>query len=169
MSELTGPVAERIHEINARFDRKLANARRPHVTITGSSGAGPLPPSLDINELRERLAPVARATAPIQLKFGKPQRFMQSEIVVLPIDPHGEIRQLHDRIAASGLPFTKARFTFTPHCTLSLYPTLTPDARRELLAIRIDENVVLDRIDVYHTSDPQPPRKLLELSLTGGA
>ena len=167
VADLDSAVAAKIREINKRFDPKLAAARQPHVTITGSSGAGPIPPSVPVEEIEKCLRPIAGTTAPIRLRFAKPQRFLQSEIVVLPLDPHGELRRLHDRIVSSGIPFTRARFTFTPHCTLSLYPTLTPEAARHLLSVRIDDEVVINRIDVYHTNDPQPARKLLELPLTG--
>jgi 2'-5' RNA ligase len=169
VADLHGTAAEKIRELNVRFDPKLAAARQPHVTITGSSGAGPIPASINVQELEKRLRPIADTTRAIRLKFGKPHRFLQSEIVVLPLDPHGELRRLHDRIVASGIQFGRARFTFTPHCTLSLYPTLTPEAARHLLSVRIDDEVILDRIDVYHTNDPQPARKLLELPLKGEA
>ena len=169
VADLDSVVAGKIREINKRFDPKLAGSRQPHVTITGSSGAGPIPPSMDIAEIESILRPITTTTAPMKLRFGKPQRFLQTEIVVLPLDPHGELRRLHDRIVSSGIQFMRARFTFTPHCTLSLYPTLTPEAVRQLLSVRIDDEVTLDRIDVYHTNDPQPARKLLELPLTGEA
>mgnify|MGYP000153174428 CR=1 FL=1 len=169
VADLDSQVAAKISEINRQFDPKLAAARQPHVTITGSSGAGPIPPSITVEELEKKLRPIATPTAPMKLRFGKPQRFLQSEIVVLPLDPHGDLRHLHDRIVSSGIPFTRARFTFTPHCTLSLYPTLTPEAARHLLSVRIEEEVTINRIDVYHTNDPQPARKLLELPLTGEA
>ncbi len=169
VADLNTEVADKIRDINLRFDPKLAASRRPHVTITGSSGAGPIPPTVDVGDIETKLRPIAQSTAPMQLRFGKPQRFLQSEIVVLPLDPYGELRRLHDRIVSSGIPFTRARFTFTPHCTLSLYPTLTPEAARHLLSVRIDDEVTINRIDVYHTSDPQPARKLLELALTGEA
>jgi hypothetical protein len=94
-------------------------------------------------------------------------RFMQTEIVVLPLDPHGELREFHDRLAGCGLPFGRARFTFSPHCTLSLYPTLTPDRARELLALRVLAPALIDRVQVFQALDPQPSRKLLELPLTG--
>lgn len=167
VADLDSVVAEKIRKINERFDPKLAAARQPHVTITGSSGAGPIPSHVSAAEIRERLEPIAATTSPIRLRFGKPQRFLQSEIVVLPLDPHGELRRLHDRIVTCGIPFSRARFTFTPHCTLSLYPTLTPEAARLLLSVRIEDEVLLDRIDVYHTNDPQPARKLLEFGLNG--
>lgn len=169
VADLNTEVAERIRGINAQFDPKLAASRQPHVTITGSSGAGPIPPHVKVADIEAKLRPIAQSTAPMQLRFGKPQRFLQSEIVVLPLDPHGELRRLHDRIVSSGIPFMRARFTFTPHCTLSLYPTLTPQSARHLLSVRIDDDVTINRIDVYHTNDPQPARKLLELPLTGEA
>ena len=94
---------------------------------------------------------------------------MQTDIIVLPIDPHGPLRLLHDRVVTSGLPFTRARYTFSPHSTLSLYQSLDSKAIRELLKIRLPEPFVIDAIQVYHTRDPQPSRKLLELPLAGAS
>jgi hypothetical protein len=94
---------------------------------------------------------------------------MQTNILVLPVDSHGPLRILHDRIVASGLPFTRARYTFSPHATLSLYQSLDAKSIRELLKTRIPEPFVLKAIQLYHTRDPQPSRKLLELPLTGGS
>lgn len=167
LAELHGGAAEQLAAINARFDRKLAAAKPPHVTIAGSSGVGPIPPSVTREELEERLGPVAESTAPLELDFGAPMRFMQSDIVVIPLNPHGKLRELHDRVATSGLPFARARFSFTPHVTLSLYPRLTRESAGQLLSVRIDGTCVLDTLQCYHTRDPQPARKLLELRLTG--
>ena len=169
IAELGGEAGARIREINEKYDPRLARYKAPHVTLTGSSGVGPIPASVSLAELEEKLVPITSSTEPMSLRFGPPLRFMQTEIVVLPLDPHGPLRVLHDRIATSGLPFQQARFTFSPHCTLSLYPTLTPDTARELLAMRIREPVVIDRITVYQTLDPQPSRKLLDLRLTSAS
>jgi 2'-5' RNA ligase len=169
LAELPGEIARRVREINERYDPKLARYKPPHITLTGSSGAGPIPPSVSVDVMRRDLEPITRTTAPITLSFGFPQRFMQTDILVLPIDPHGPIRVLHDRIVTSGLPFTRARYTFSPHCTLSLYQSLDRNAIRELLKTRISEPFVISAIQLYHTRDPQPSRKLLELPLTGGS
>lgn len=166
IAEVGGEAGRLIREINERFDPRLARYKAPHVTLTGSSGAGPLPGSVTLSELVEKLGPIASSTAPLALRFGPPLRFMQTEIVVLPLDPHGPLRVLHDRIATCGLAFQRARFTFSPHCTLSLYPTLTRESERELLAMRVRDKALIDRISVYQTLDPQPSRKLLELELT---
>lgn len=169
LAELPGEIGERIRAINERYDPKLARYKPPHITLAGSSGAGPIPPSTDIEEMRKKLEPIAAQTAPLTLRFRPAQRFMHTDIIVLPIDAHGPIRVLHDRLVTSGLPFTRARYTFSPHCTLSLYPSLDAKSIRELLSTRIPDPFVIGAIQLYHTRDPQPSRKLLELPLTGGS
>lgn len=169
IATLGGEAGDQIKSINEQFDPRLARYKAPHVTITGSSGVGPIAASVTTVDLWETLAPVASTTEPMALRFGPPLKFMQTDIVVLPLDPHGHLRILHDRIASSVLPFGRARFTFSPHCTLSLYPTLTNDAVRELLALRVRAPALIDRIQVVQALDPQPPRTLLELALTGGS
>ncbi len=169
LAELPPEIAGRVQEINERYDPKLSRYKPPHLTLTGSSGAGPIPPSVSVDEMREKLEPITRDTAPITLSFLPAQRFMQTNIIVLPLDPHGPLRVLHDRIITSGLPFTRARYTFSPHSTLSLYQSLDGKAINELLKTRIPEPFVISAIQLYHTRDPQPSRKLLELPLTGGS
>jgi len=168
LTELPAGIADRVRAINEQYDPKLARYKPPHITLTGSSGAGPIPASVPLAELRDKLVPITATTPPITLAFGLPKRFMQTDILVLPIDPHGPIRVLHDRIVTSGLPFTRARYTFSPHCTLSLYQSLDRNSIRELLSTRIGDPFVIAAIQLYHTRDPQPSRKLLELPLTGG-
>ena len=167
LAELTGGIGERIRRINEQYDPRLARYKPPHITLTGSSGAGPIPPFVTSEEMREKLTPVTSSIAPITVTFLPPKRFMQTDIIVLPLDPHGALRALHDGIITSGLPFARARYTFSPHCTLSLYQTLDADSRRELLKVRIPEPFVISAIQLYHTRDPQPSKKLLELPLTG--
>jgi 2'-5' RNA ligase len=168
LAELPEKIAARVREVNERYDPRLARYKPPHITLTGSSGAGPIPPSVTVDEIRNKLEPITADTSPITIRLGPPQRFMQTNIIVLPIEPHGSIRVLHDRIVRSGLPFGRARYTFSPHVTLSLYQTLEAGATRDLLKVKIGDPFVLTAIQVYHTRDPQPSRKLLELTLTGG-
>jgi 2'-5' RNA ligase len=167
LGELGGPAADAMHEISRRFDPKLARSRRPHITVAGSSGVGPIPWDTPVDELARRLTPITADTPPIPLTIGAAERFPQTEIVVLPVDPHGPIRVLHDRIASSGLRFGPARFTFSPHITLNLYRTLTRESLRELLAVRATGPVVLDTLYVYYTNAPNPATLLLKLPLLG--
>lgn len=165
--ELPGEAGERVRAIQEKYDPKLARLNPPHLTLAGSSGVGSVPAETSVAELRRALEPIAASTPPMELPLGLPLRFMQTNIVVLPMDPHGQLRALHERIARSGLRFKPARFSFTPHITMSFFPTLTPRVERELLAVRVEAPAIVDRFQVYLTRDPQPSRKLLELELTG--
>ena len=165
IAEIDGPLGDRLHALQEQFDPKLAAEAPPHVTIIGSSGAGPIAPATSVKALAEAIGPVAAATPPLTLRFGRAMRFMQREIVVLPLDPHGALRALHERLKASGLLCAPARWPFTPHCTLSFYPTLTPATLRPLLAVAESREWTLSTLRVYHTRDPQPPRLLFEVEL----
>lgn len=162
IAPLESPLRERVLELQQRFDPKLAALQAPHVTVAGSSGMGPISTKTTEAELRAVLAPIARATAPMSLPLLAPMRFMQSNVVVLPLDPHGPVRALHDRIKAAGLLYERARFTFTPHTTISFFPEQTPANLRAMLALRIEEPVVLRRIQVHETLDLTRTRLVLE-------
>jgi 2'-5' RNA ligase len=167
LAELPGEAGERVRAIQQQYDPKLARLTPPHVTLVGSSGVGAIPTDTPVEKIRAALEPIAATTAPMSLPFGAPHRFMQTDIVSLPLDPNGPLRALHERIARSGLPFKRARFQFSPHCTLSFYPTLTPARERELLALRVEAPAVVERLSVYLTRDPQPSRLLFDVKLTG--
>lgn len=167
IAELDGAIGDRLHAIQERFDPKLAAEAPPHVTLIGSSGAGPISVETPIDLLRSALEPAAAACPPIQLRFGPPMRFLQREIVVLPLDPHGPLRALHDRLKESGVRCARARWPFTPHCTLSFYPTLTPETLRLLLALRETDAWTLRTLRVYHTREPQRPALLFDAPLLG--
>ncbi|HET9425748.1 MAG TPA: 2'-5' RNA ligase family protein [Gemmatimonadaceae bacterium] len=167
LAELAGPVADRIHEIQKRFDPRMAAELPPHITLTGSSGMGPIPATISLDRLRALLEPIARETPPLTVYFQPPMKFMQSPVVVLPIDPHGPIRALHERVKKSGIPSEPPRFAFTPHCTLSFYPELSREKLRDLLALRIDEPVLIDRIAAYKAVTLTRAENVLELPLTG--
>src|SRR5438874_2400012 len=100
MSELHGPIGERLREIQQRYDPRMAAELPPHITLTGSSGMGPISPATTDDQLRAALEPIAASTAPFAVDLQPPTRFMQSTVVVLPIDPNGPIRALHERIKA---------------------------------------------------------------------
>ena len=167
MAELHGLIADRLREIQTEYDPRMASELPPHITITGSSGMGPIAPTTSEDELRAALEPIATSTAPFSVALQPPMRFLQSTVVVMPIDPHGAIRALHERIKSSGLSYEQPRFTFTPHCTLSFYPELASERLRELLRTRITEPIEVDSIQAYKSIDLTRTRKVLDLPLTG--
>lgn len=160
-----GALGQRIAEIQRRYDPKLANTLPPHLTLVGSSGVGPIVPDTSVNELQQRLIPICQSTEPLILPLEVPHRFMQTNIVVVPLAPHGPLRVLFDKIATSGLRFGSTKHRFTPHITLSFYRTLEPSHVRELLALRFEEAFELRALRCSLTNDPMPPRTLLDLPL----
>jgi 2'-5' RNA ligase len=161
--EVRGSLGTAIADIQRRYDPKLAARSAPHLTLTGSSGLGPLPASLSREDLRRALQPIVASTAPFVVSLGRAERFMQTNIIVLPIDPHGPIRELHDRVARSGLPFAPAKFTFTPHVTLNYFATPGAEHVKSLLNVRVDEPMVIDHIQCSLAHEPERPSVLLEL------
>lgn len=164
---IRGAAGERIRELQKRYDPKLAATNPPHLTLIGSSGVGPIVPSASTEEIRRLAEPIAASTPPIELTFGAPVRFMQTNIVVLPLPPHGALRTLHDRLARSGLPLGTAKHAFTPHATLTFFRTLPRDELRELLATRVTEPLIVDHLLFSLTDDPNPTKDLFELPLRG--
>jgi hypothetical protein len=47
-----------------------------------------------------------------------------------------------------------------------MYPPLSREREQRLLALRIEEPLVIDRVQVYLTREPQPARLLLDLPLS---
>ncbi len=166
-SELDGLMAQRIRALQERWDPKLARELPPHVTLIGSSGAGPIAPDTPIDVLTGAIRPIAARTPPLELTFGPPARFIGREIVVLPLDPHGPLRALHEALKTSGLRYEQARWPFTPHCTLNFYATLTPRSLGALMSYRERERWVMHTLRVYHTRDDAPPQLLLDAPLGG--
>ena len=167
IAPITGPVGDRIAALQEEHDPRILKLGQPHVTVAGSSGMGPIAPTTTSAELEEQLGAIAADTPPIVLRFGRPTKFMQTEIVVLPLDPHGPLRTLHERIKLSGLRSAQPRFFFTPHVTLSLYRELPKAALNALLREKFEDLVVVDHIEAHLTQDTGESTKLLTLQLTG--
>jgi 2'-5' RNA ligase len=163
--EVEGAMAARIHAVQERFDPRLAREFPPHVTLIGSSGAGPIAPDSDRAALRDAITRVAIAMRAFEVRFQPALRFIGREIVVLPIDPHGPIRSLHEALKTSGVRHEAARWPFTPHCTLNYYTTLTPTSLQALLQVREPDPWPVRALRVYHTRDGAPPRHLFDAPL----
>ena len=166
-AELEGGLAARIRAVQERWDPKLARELPPHVSLMGSSGAGPIAADTPVAALRNAIEPVARAIDPLLLVFSAPMRFIGREIVVLPLSPHGPLRALHEALKTSDVKYEPARWPFTPHCTLNFYATLTPESLNALLSVREPEPWRLHTLRVYHSQDNVPPKLLFDVPLGG--
>ena len=164
---IAGEAGDQLDAMRRRFDPKLAATNHPHLSLIGSSGAGPILSGETLDTIRDRLTDVARATPPFTLRAGLPVRFPGTNIVSFELDPHGPLRELHDRAKASGLRFGPVRFPFSPHLTISFYRTLDRATERELLTLRLTVPLRIDALEVSRTNDPQPPQTILAIPLGG--
>ena len=167
VADLHGEQADRIAALIREIDPKYANLFRPHVTLTGSSGAGVLPLGTPPDAVREALDRVGAAVAPLDFVFGAPEKFPATNIIVLPLPVHGPVRWLHDRIAMSGLPFAAPKFAFTPHCTVHLFRTMTDASWQRARRFRVRAPIRVDRLQAYVTREPQAPVLLCDTALRG--
>ncbi len=167
VADLHGAEADRIATLIREIDPKYANFFRPHVTLTGSSGAGVLPLGTDAAQVRDALERVGEQIAPLDFVFGAPEKFPATNIIVLPLPVHGAVRWLHDAIAMSGLPFAAPKFAFTPHCTVHLFRTMTDATWQRARRFRVRAPIRVDRIQAYATREPQPATLLCDIALRG--
>jgi hypothetical protein len=167
VADLFGDEADRIAELQRELDPKFAKLFRPHVTLTGSSGAGVLPLNTPLNELTVALTAVGDTVAPLDFVFGAPERFPATNIIMLPLPVHGPVRWLHDRIATSGLPFAAPKFAFTPHCTVHFFRTMSDETWQRARRFRVRAPIHITRVQAYATREPQPATLLCEVALRG--
>jgi 2'-5' RNA ligase len=166
VADLFGDEADRIAALQRELDPKFAKLFRPHVTLTGSSGAGVLPIGTSVAELTSALTRVGDVVAPLDFVFGAPERFPATNIIMLPLPVHGPVRWLHDRIGMCGLPFAAPKFAFTPHCTVHFFRTMTDDAWQRARRFRVRAPIRVERIQAYATREPQPATLLCEIALS---
>ncbi len=167
VADLHGAEADRIAALQRELDPKFANLFRPHVTLTGSSGAGVLPLDTPLDVLTTSLMAVGEAMAPLDFVFGAPEKFPATNIIMLPLPVHGPVRWLHDRIATCGLPFAAPKFAFTPHCTVHFFRTMSDETWQRARRFRVRAPIRVSRIQAYATREPQPATLRCEIMLRG--
>lgn len=164
---IDGEAGAQVRAIRAQHDPRLAAMNAPHVTLIGSSGAGPIAPDTPRDVLERVVGGIAATTAPFEVVAEAPHRFVDTGIVSFPLPARGPLRALHERIVTSGLRFLPTRFAFAPHATISYYPDVSRTKERELLGLRLSAPIRIERLELSLTNDPQPPDVLLSVPLAG--
>ena len=164
---IDGEAGAQLRAIRAQHDPRLAAMNAPHVTLIGSSGAGPIAPDTPRDVLKRVFGGIAPTTAPFEVVAEAPHRFVDTGIVSFPLPARGPLRALHERIVTSGLRFLPTRFAFAPHATISYYPDVSRTKERALLGLRLTAPIRIERLELSLTNDPQPPDVLLSVPLAG--
>ena len=93
-----GEAREQLDAMRRAADPKLAAANSPHLSLIGSSGAGPILSDHSPEHVRACLDAAVRDLPPFTIAAGMPTRFPGTDIVSFELDPHGLLRALHERV-----------------------------------------------------------------------
>ena len=163
--ELGGEAGQQIREINERYDPRLARYKAPHVTITGSSGVGPIPADRDDERAvgkacsdRDRARSRSHCDSVRQCASCRAKSSCFRSIRMGHSDSCTTDRNVRTSVSESALHVQSPCNAQPLSDTHARYGARAAgDANR-----RAGE---IDRITVYQTLDPQPSKKLLELPL----
>lgn len=158
--DIPSPYAERVIEIRER-QRDFARWSLPaETTVSGSNGTGPIAMDEDPKRVLAVLDRIATESAPIKTAFGPAKRFPGSDVFYLSFVDETPFRELHARIARSGVRLSPVPFPFEPHCTLRNRAPISEEEAADLLSTRVPGEFTLDTLSLYEL----PPRTT---SLTG--
>ena len=168
IAPIPGPMGDRIAALQEAARPANPQAWPPHVTLAGLVGHGP-----DRREHGRRAeleaAPRRRSRPtrrPSRSASERPTRFMQTEIVVLPLDPHGPLRALHERIKTERPAQRTAPLLL--HAARDAQPLPRAAAgRAEFAAAWKFDDPVVHEIEAHLTRDTGESTKLLTLPLAG--
>jgi 2'-5' RNA ligase len=147
--DLPEPIASEVLAVRRRHRDEFRSALPAEITVAGSSGNGPLEADQDPQRVYALVDEIAATTPPIRAEFGPVIRFPETDIFVLTLKDEAPLRDLHARIAQSGLRFRPSPFPFTPHCTLGSRSPVSDEDARALLSLTLPGAFVLDAVAVY--------------------
>jgi 2'-5' RNA ligase superfamily protein len=153
--DIPSPFAERVLAIRESQQDFFRWSLPAETTVSGSSGTGPISQDEDPEHVRQVLDRIAAGTAPINASFDAVRRFQGSDVFYLPFVDERPLRELHERIARSGLRFSSMPFDFTPHCTVRTRSPIADEDATDLLATSVPGAFTLDILSLYQLSAAQ--------------
>jgi 2'-5' RNA ligase len=164
--DLPDPQAQFILNIRKHQHDKFRAALPAEITIAGSSGVGVIKAGQEPAFVFSTLQNIATHTKPITASFGRVLRFPRTDIFVLTLQDETPFRELHQRIAVSGISFEPNPFPFQPHCTLRSRSPVSPEEEAELLSLHVPGIFTLDTLSVYMLEN-LPMTLLYQVKLKG--
>jgi 2'-5' RNA ligase len=156
--DLPKQMASTLHKIRAELGDDFQASMPAEITVTGSSGVGPIAQDQDPNEFFKIINEIAADTPPITVSFDKVHRFPDTDIVVMKLEDETLVRALHQRFVDSGIKFQHSDFAYEPHCTLRSKSPLSDQEMEELSGLKVEGDFILQTLSVYAMP---PPGKLL--------
>lgn len=163
--EIPPPHSDEVLAIRERHRDFFRLSLPAETTVSGSSGTGPIASEESMDRVVATLDRIAAETTPIRTSFGPVRRFAQSDVFYLSLRDERPLRELHSRLASSGLRFETTPFEFTPHCTLRTRSPVSEQEATELLALRVEGEFILDTLSLYQLAPVRQPLTRLAVVL----
>jgi hypothetical protein len=117
--DLSSPVDEKVLKMRKELSFFFSSIPA-EITITGSSGVGPISQGQDVNQFTSILEEISNKTEPIQTRFYQISYFQNHGVYFLePID-QDPFKSLHNQFLESGLRFMDSPFPYFAHCTIKI-------------------------------------------------
>ena len=161
--DIPSPYSELVLALRERQFDPLRYSLPAETSISGSSGTGPISIDEDSDYVVQILDRIAAETPPIRTSFGPIRRFPNSDVFYLSFVDERPFRELHQRIAGSGLRFQASAFPFGPHCTVRTRTPITDAEAQELMAARISGEFTLGTLSLYDLPERPSPQQFATL------
>ncbi|GBF07488.1 hypothetical protein DAERI_150006 [Deinococcus aerius] len=155
--EIDEPVRTQVIQLRKSCKDAFRASLPAEITLTGSSGVGPLTLEQSIEDIATALDKVAADTPRFQAQFGPMLRFPETDLFVLTLRDETPFHALHDQLTRSGLQFKPSAFPFKPHCTVSGNPVTAEEAARRL-QLTLPAAFTLSMLALYGLQDGQVTR-----------
>jgi 2'-5' RNA ligase len=134
------------------------------ITVTGSSGVGPLYPDQSIDSVFRSFDTVAAQAGGIETAFCAIGRFAGSPILYLEPRDAAPFKALHDSLRASGIRFGPSPYPYTPHCTIRSHGAGCPDSSELVRVLSLPfpmQCFRLDTLSLYEIDSEKRECRLL--------
>ncbi|MGG4019560.1 2'-5' RNA ligase family protein [Priestia megaterium] len=146
--ELPMKIHEQVMSIKMTFNDPIEMVTPADITVAGSSGVGLLNPAQEPHAVYSILDNIALKIKPIKTSFLEVTRFPSTNIFFFSFEDETPFHDLHRKIADSNIRFSKSEFPFKPHVTLCTSSSITEAEIKKLLAIKLDEEFMIDTLSV---------------------
>lgn len=143
------PIAGRVMALRQHFQDEFMLSLPVEITISGSSGVGPLEYDQELEEVFQQVNRIAQCNSPFPARFGEVLRFPGTDIFVFTLQDEAPFIQLHKQLVQSALHFQPSPYPFKPHCTIRRGIPVSEEEVAELMTLRMEEEFIIASLSLY--------------------
>ena len=163
--EIPEPMATKVRRYRMLFDKERC-ALPTEITLTGSSGVGPISLGQDLEDVFSLIDSVSAKFEPFDAYFDNVEAFNSSDTYFLSFRNPEPFKRLHRAFAESGILFDPTPYPFTPHCTIKLHKRPEDSELFDLFFLKPPNGYfTLDTVSIYCLPNLLAPQLLHKIKL----